>query len=347
MQILSTSRPAETGLPVPSETPVAQAAPAPFGAVVAALAQPAPTVADTEIPVVEDATAEPEPAEVTVDVEAATPPAADAEVEPTDLAVDLPLGPPHTQTEVARPMAKTVDQTPQAGQAPISAFQGEIVTKLAEESGSATPADGDPAPADAAKAAPATDGGAKPATPQPTFQAPQMAEGAAPPTASAEPLPESAHRTEAAMDPAQTRPVEASRVVMQPAGPQQLSAASMRQIADMLQTRPDAPVEITMNPEELGRVRMALNQVDGVLTVSILADQPQTLELFRRHADMLQTELTQMGFGMASFDFGQPGGRDTESGTPGDNLAEDSPQTRPGVLIDLDLLPRDSLDIRL
>lgn len=126
----------------------------------------------------------------------------------------------------------------------------------------------------------------------------------------------------------------------------QLSAAGMRQIAEMLQTRPDAPVEITLNPEELGRVRIALTQGEGGLSVSILADEEQTLELFRRHSDELQQQLSDLGFETTHFDFGQSG---HQSG--GDSLdplpPEDHSQTAPALLVDLDLLPRDSLDIRL
>lgn len=162
----------------------------------------------------------------------------------------------------------------------------------------------------------------------------------------AETAPDPLNRADSAFEPASPRAVDASRLTMPQAPMSQLSASGLRQVAELLHNRPDAPVEITMNPEELGRVRISLTQADGGLTITVQAEQAHTLDLFRRHADQLQQELMQLGYGGATLDFGQQG-RDAATTNSDSGLAENGSQPDPTLLIDLDLLPSDSLDIRL
>lgn len=65
--------------------------------------------------------------------------------------------------------------------------------------------------------------------------------------------------------------------------------------------------ELTLMPEELGRVRFAISNTDGVVTISITADRPETLALLRRNVDILATDLSQSGLQGASIDFGASG----------------------------------------
>lgn len=81
----------------------------------------------------------------------------------------------------------------------------------------------------------------------------------------------------------------------------QLGDAIIRGSANATET------ELVLTPEELGKVRFAINQQDGVLTISISADRPDTLALLRRHADMLSTDLAQSGLGNTTLDFGTSG----------------------------------------
>jgi len=46
--------------------------------------------------------------------------------------------------------------------------------------------------------------------------------------------------------------------------------------------------EISLAPAELGRVTFILSNDDGRLTMQVLAERPETLELVRRHADALE-----------------------------------------------------------
>jgi hypothetical protein len=67
----------------------------------------------------------------------------------------------------------------------------------------------------------------------------------------------------------------------------------------------DRPVEVTLSPEELGRVRMTLVTHDGNLTMVIQADRPDTLDLLRRHIDSLAQDFRNMGFNDLNFSFGR------------------------------------------
>jgi flagellar hook-length control protein FliK len=52
--------------------------------------------------------------------------------------------------------------------------------------------------------------------------------------------------------------------------------------------------EMMLAPVELGRLEVALREVDGVMTLSVSAERPETLELIRRHIDLLAQELRQI-----------------------------------------------------
>lgn len=97
------------------------------------------------------------------------------------------------------------------------------------------------------------------------------------------------------------------------------------QLVDGLPNLPGKPVEIALNPEELGRVRMTLSTSETSVSVSIMAERPETLDLMRRHADQLSAELRRMGYENVGFEFngGSAGGfeHNNNDGSSGD-LAE-------------------------
>lgn len=80
---------------------------------------------------------------------------------------------------------------------------------------------------------------------------------------------------------------------------------TLHQIADTAARISEGTVELKLYPEELGRVRMFLVSGETGLTVNILADRPETLELMRRNADELARHLADAGFEGAGFSFGQ------------------------------------------
>jgi flagellar hook-length control protein FliK len=82
-----------------------------------------------------------------------------------------------------------------------------------------------------------------------------------------------------------------------------LPAHISRQIMDVFQHLPSKPVEISLNPEELGRLRLAVSTSDASLHVNVAAERPETLDLLRRHIAMLGQEFQALGYEDVSFSF--------------------------------------------
>ncbi|VDC20359.1 Flagellar hook-length control protein FliK [Pseudogemmobacter humi] len=76
----------------------------------------------------------------------------------------------------------------------------------------------------------------------------------------------------------------------------------------------EGPVtELRLSPEELGSVRIELVTEGEKVSVTILAERPETLDLMRRHADRLAAELRTAGFSQLDLGFGQGGAGETGS----------------------------------
>ncbi|AMY68060.1 flagellar hook-length control protein FliK [Frigidibacter mobilis] len=68
---------------------------------------------------------------------------------------------------------------------------------------------------------------------------------------------------------------------------------------------PDRPVELTLSPEELGRVRLTLATSEVGLVLAVTAERPETLDLMRRNIDQLARDFREIGFSDLSFSFTQ------------------------------------------
>ncbi len=114
------------------------------------------------------------------------------------------------------------------------------------------------------------------------------------------------------------------------------------QIAELARRPADAPVELTLSPEELGRVRLIMRMEHGSLNLSVLAERAETQDLLRRHIDMLAQELRQIGYRDVSFGFGTDGGARHGAGLGGQNHATGDAVHSAGVHVptDSDALPR-------
>jgi len=77
----------------------------------------------------------------------------------------------------------------------------------------------------------------------------------------------------------------------------------IQMIADAARVLHDKPVEITLSPEELGKVRLTMLPSDTAMTVHVSVERPETLELLRRNIELLASELRDLGFEDISFDF--------------------------------------------
>lgn len=82
------------------------------------------------------------------------------------------------------------------------------------------------------------------------------------------------------------------------------SGAITGQIAAALsQTTLPGVIELKLSPVELGAVRIAMQAGDGVMIVTINAENPQTLDLMRRNSDLLLQEFRNIGHGNVAFQF--------------------------------------------
>jgi hypothetical protein len=118
---------------------------------------------------------------------------------------------------------------------------------------------------------------------------------------------------------ATSEPGLSARAPVGPASQQtpDLARQVVAQLSEVVQRRGSNVVELTLNPVELGRVRLSLVPGDGIMSVSILADRPETLDLMRRHIDLLAQDFRDMGYASASFSFGR-GHEEAPSPPPSD-----------------------------
>ena len=75
-------------------------------------------------------------------------------------------------------------------------------------------------------------------------------------------------------------------------------------------------VELSLSPEELGKLRFDIVAHGDRLAVMVFAERPEALDLLRRHSDQLLQELRLAGFTQSSLNFGdwsQRSGRSTAS----------------------------------
>lgn len=107
-------------------------------------------------------------------------------------------------------------------------------------------------------------------------------------------------------------------------------------------------LEIQLNPEELGRVRLQMSPTESGLSVQVFADRTDTLELLRRHVDILQRDLKDAGYAANDFTFGKQGsnhgsghgGIQVEAGTDDAERVEQTQDQPPTPM-------RSGLDLRI
>ncbi len=75
------------------------------------------------------------------------------------------------------------------------------------------------------------------------------------------------------------------------------------QIAEVSRPLPDGPVELSLQPEELGRLKLSFTGGEAGLHVLITAERPETLDMMRRHIDLLAQEMRRLGHEGAQFSF--------------------------------------------
>lgn len=96
----------------------------------------------------------------------------------------------------------------------------------------------------------------------------------------------------------------------------ELARSVAQQLAGSLNKVSGRPVEIHLNPTELGRVRLSLSPSDAGLTVNVLAERGETLDLMRRNISMLEQELKELGYEDLNFSFDQNDGTGSDQTDP-------------------------------
>lgn len=128
-----------------------------------------------------------------------------------------------------------------------------------------------------------------------------------------------------------------------------------QQLVDSIRHQRDGSIEISLSPEELGRVRLSLQGNENTLHVSIQSERSDTQELMRRHIALLQSDFEKLGYSQISFDFGNgsqgqsgqqvPDASATESVGASSPTPDTAPQTL--ALASTALSTASGLDLRL
>lgn len=139
--------------------------------------------------------------------------------------------------------------------------------------------------------------GPQPSAPAPT--APPVAMAEAPPVSQIAPV--DAPRTAVADIATVAKPAEV--LPQTPIGP-----SIVAQVSNAISAGQSDQIELTLQPEELGKVRLTLSPSETSISVNINAERGDTADLIRRHLDQLSQDLRQQGYRDVRFDFGQGGG---------------------------------------
>lgn len=97
----------------------------------------------------------------------------------------------------------------------------------------------------------------------------------------------------------------APQAAPQGAGMTDIGRQAVQSVAHAIRHMEGGSVEIALSPEELGHVRLLLrDHTTATPTVTLHADRAETLDLMRRHIDILAQDLRDMGYRDVSFSFG-------------------------------------------
>jgi hypothetical protein len=110
-----------------------------------------------------------------------------------------------------------------------------------------------------------------------------------------------------------------------------LAQSAASQIAEAVRLPLDGSIEIRLSPEELGRVRLSMIPGEAGLVVQMIAERPETLELLRRHVDLLAADLQDAGYSGLEFSFSREDRRRDPSGADIDAPPSDANSKSPAL----------------
>ena len=138
-----------------------------------------------------------------------------------------------------------------------------------------------------------------------------------------------------------------------PSPPGDSLSATLRALADKVAGQAEMAdrhgVELTLAPEELGRIRLTLQGSDGRMTVTVHADRAETLDLLRRNIDMLAQDFRDLGYAHTSFAFGGGGSEPPPRSLSPRPPSAPAPEAAvaPGFHRSAVTVPAEGLDLRL
>lgn len=103
---------------------------------------------------------------------------------------------------------------------------------------------------------------------------------------------------------------------------QTFTPATAQQLAVAVHKTQDGVTSLVLNPEELGRVRLAISTQDGIMAVTITTERAETQDLMRRHIEMLAQEMRELGYESVGFSFEGRGGGDDKGQTTPERIIE-------------------------
>lgn len=91
------------------------------------------------------------------------------------------------------------------------------------------------------------------------------------------------------------------------------------QLAEAFASKGEQKVEVSLNPQELGHVKMRVVASETGITMIIQTERPETADLMRRHIHELAEEFRRMGYEDISFEFsgGHTGGQSADDADDG------------------------------
>ncbi|KZY47402.1 hypothetical protein A3731_08105 [Roseovarius sp. HI0049] len=113
-----------------------------------------------------------------------------------------------------------------------------------------------------------------------------------------------------------------------PPAPAQSAPPQVMQVSAAIRGSTEGSFDIHLNPAELGKVRISLTPSDTGIMVSVLTDRPETLDLLRRHVDLLAQDFRDIGYESASFSFG--GGEQDGPRSERERQAHGRTEAKPG-----------------
>jgi flagellar hook-length control protein FliK len=76
-----------------------------------------------------------------------------------------------------------------------------------------------------------------------------------------------------------------------------------QQLADVAKHMPNRPIELSLNPEELGRVRMTFTINETGINIAVLTERGETMDILRRNIETLAQEFRELGHKDVNFNF--------------------------------------------